>query len=142
MAESSRSRSRIRSRSRCRERARCERAPCAGPPFRGTSEDPDTIVLSVHMGARENHLICLSNYPFTKVWDVKKKIFKKIERIPIKNQLLFFLDRTRISGTSSATIAVEPLKDEYTLASYGIEDGAEIRCMKWCKLCGRTCRCA
>ena len=45
MAESSRSRSRIRSRSRCRERARCERAPCAGPPFRGTSEDPDTIVL-------------------------------------------------------------------------------------------------
>ena len=57
MAESSRSRSRIRSRSRCRERARCERAPCAGPPFRGTSEDPDTIVLSVHMGAPKNHVL-------------------------------------------------------------------------------------
>ena len=137
MAESSRSRSRIRSRSRCRERARCERAPCAGPPFRGTSEDTDTIVLSVHMGARKNHLICLSNYPFTKVWDVKKKIFKKIERIPIKNQELFFLDRTLPSGT-----AVKPLKDGYTLASYGIEDGAELRCIKWCKSCGRHCRCA
>ena len=137
MAESSRSRSRIRSRSRCRERARCERAPCAGPPFRGTSEDPDTIVLSVNMGAPKNHVISISNYPFTKVWDLKKKIFRKIERIPIKNQLLFFLDRTRISGTS-----IEALKSEYTLASYGIEDGAEIRCMKWCKLCGRTCRCA
>ena len=142
MAESSRSRSRIRSRSRCRERARCERAPCAGPPFRGTSEDPDTIVLSIDMGAPKNHVISLSNFPFTKVWDVKKKIFKKIERIPIKNQLLFFLDRTRISGTSSATIAVEPLKDEYTLASYGIEDGAELRCIKWSKSCGRHCRCA
>ena len=137
MAESSRSRSRIRSRSRCRERARCERAPCAGPPFRGTSEDPDTIVLSVHMGAPKNHVISLSNYPFTKVWDVKKKIYKEIERIPIKNQELFFLDRTLPSGT-----AVKPFKDGYTLASYGIEDGAEIRCMKWCKLCGRTCRCA
>ena len=141
MAESSRSRSLIRSRSRCRERARSERAPCAGPPFRGTSQDPDTIVLSVDMGTARNRYISLSNYPFTKVWDVKKKIFKKIERIPIKNQQLFFLDRTRISGTSSATIAVEPLKDEYTLASYGIEDGAEIRCMKWCKFCGRTCEC-
>ena len=132
MAESSRSRSLIRSRSRCRERARSERAPCAGPPFRGTSQDPDTIVLSVDMGTARNRYISLSNYPFTKVWDLKKKIFRKIEGIPIKNQLLFFLDRTRISGTSSATIAVEPLKDEYTLASYGIEDGAEIRCMKWC----------
>ena len=141
MAESSRSRSRIRSRSRCRERARCERASCAGPPFRGTSEDPDTIVLSVNMGAPKNHVISISNYPFTKVWDLKKKIFRKIERIPIKNQLLFFLDRTRISGTSSATVVIEPLKDAYTLASYGIEDGAEIRCMKWCRFCGRSCEC-
>ena len=142
MAESSRSRSRIRSRSRSRERAPSERFPCAGPPSRESSQDPDTIVITVDMGAATKHSISLSNYPFTKVWDVKKKIFKKIERIPIKNQVLFFLDRTRIYGTSSATIVFEPLKDEYTLASYGIEDGAEIRCMKLCKLCGRICRCA
>ena len=142
MAESSRSRSRIRSRSRSRERAPSERSPCAGPPFRESSQDPDTIVITVDMGTVQHRSISLSNFPFTKVWDVKKKIYKEIERIPIKNQLLFFLDRTRISGTSSATVVSEPLKDGCTLASYGIEDGAEIRCMKWCKLCGAPCRCA
>ena len=129
-------------RSRSRTGARSDRAPSADPPTRGSSQDPDTIVLKVDMGDATRRSISLRNDPLTKVWDVKKKIYKEIERIPIKNQQLFFLDRTRISGTSSATIAVEPLKDEYTLASYGIEDGAEIRCMKWCKLCGRTCRCA
>ena len=139
MAESSRSRSRIRSRSRSRERAPSERFPCAGPPNRESSQDPDTIVITVDMGTVQYHSISLSNFPFTKVWDVKKKIYKEIERIPIKNQELFFLDS---SGTSSATIAVEPLKDGYTLASYGIEDGAELRCIKWCKSCGRHCRCA
>ena len=135
------------SRSRSRTGARSDnnnhtRAPSAGPPTRDSSQDPETIVLKVNMGDALLRRISLRNYPFTKVWDVKKKIYKEIERIPIKNQQLFFLDRTRISGTSSATIAVEPLKDEYTLASYGIEDGAEIRCMKWCKLCGEPCRCA
>ena len=137
MAESSRSRSRIRSRSRSRERAPSERSPCAGPPFRESSQDPDTIVITVDMGTVPYRSISLSNFPFTKVWDVKKKIYKEIERIPIKNQELFFLDRTLPSGT-----AVKPLKDGYTLASYGIEDGAELRCIKWCKSCGRHCRCA
>ena len=89
------------------------------------------------MGDATRCSISLRNYPFTKVWDVKKKIYKEIERIPIKNQELFFLDRTLPSGT-----AVKPLKDGYTLASYGIEDGAELRCIKWCKSCGRHCRCA
>jgi hypothetical protein len=137
MAESSRSRSRIRSRSRSRERAPSERSPCAGPPFRESSQDPDTIVITVDMGTVPHRSISLSNFPFTKVWDVKKKIYKEIERIPIKNQELFFLDRTLPSGT-----AVKPLKDGYTLSSYGIEDGAELRCIKWCKSCGRHCRCA
>ena len=137
MAESSRSRSRIRSRSRSRERAPSERFPCAGPPNRESSQDPDTIVITVDMGTVQYRSISLSNFPFTKVWDVKKKIYKEIERIPIKNQELFFLDRTLPSGT-----AVKPLKDGYTLASYGIEDGAELRCIKWCKSCGRHCRCA
>ena len=91
MAESSRSRSRIRSRSRSRERAPSERFPCAGPPNRESSQDPDTIVITVDMGTVQYHSISLSNFPFTKVWDVKKKIYKEIERIPIKNQVLFFL---------------------------------------------------
>ena len=142
MAESSRSRSRIRSRSRSPSAPRAGRAaPSAGPPSRGSSQDPGTIVLTVDMGTVPHRSISLSNYPFTKVWDVKKKIYKEIERIPIKNQQLFFLDRTRISGTSSATVVIEPLKDRCTLASYGIEDGAEIRCMKLCKFCARTCGC-
>ena len=134
--------SRSRARSRSRTGARSDRAPSADPPTRGSSQYPDTIVLKVDMVDVTRRSISLRNYPFTKVCDVKKKIYKEIERIPIKNQQLFFLDRTRISGTSSATVVIEPLKDAYTLASYGIEDGAEIRCMKWCKLCGRTCRCA
>ena len=132
------------SRSRSRTGARSDnnnhtRAPSAGPPTRDSSQDPETIVLKVDMGDPARR-ISLRNYPFTKVWDVKKNIYKEM-RIPIKNQQLFFLDRTRISGTSSATIVVDQLKNGYTLASYGIEDGAEIRCMKWCKFCGRTCGC-
>ena len=131
--------SRSRARSRSRTGARSDRAPSAGPTTRDSSQDPDKIVLKVDMGDATHCSISLRNYPFTKVWDVKKKIYKQIERIPIKNQVLFFLDS---SGTSSATIAVEPLKDGYTLASYGIEDGAELRCIKWCKSCGRHCKCA
>ena len=133
--------SRSRARSRSRTGARSDRAPSAGPPNRDSSQDPDKIVLKVDMGDATNCFISLRDYPFTKVWDVKRKIYKEIERIPIKNQQLFFLDRTRISGTSSATVVSEPLKDGCTLASYGIEDGAEIRCMKLCKFCCRTCGC-
>ena len=107
-------------------------------------EPPGFIVLKVsiqdaHIAPRS---VYLRNDPSTLVRDVKEKIYDEIERIPLKHQQLFFLDPTRISGTSSATIAVEPLKDGYTLASYGIEDGAELRCIKWCKSCGRHCRCA
>ena len=129
--------SRSRARSRSRTGARSDRAPSAGPPNRDSSQDPDKIVLKVDMGDATNCFISLRDYPFTKVWDVKRKIYKEIERIPIKNQELFFLDRTLPSGT-----AVKPLKDGYTLASYGIEDGAELRCIQWCKSCGRHCRCA
>ena len=148
MAEGARSRSRIRSRSRSRTGARSDRAPSADPSRRSrtssrwSSQDPaGFIVLKVDMGDATLRSISLRNDPFTKDWDVKKKIYKEIERIPIKNQQLFFLDRTRISRTSSATVPFEALKSECILAFYGIEDGAEIRCMEWCQFCGGTCEC-
>ena len=81
--------------------------------------------------------VYLRNDPSTIVLDVKEKIYDEIERIPLKYQQLFFLDPTRIARVESAIIAIEPLDYWQPLELYGITDGAEIRCVKWCRICCR-----
>ena len=86
--------------------------------------------------------VYLRNDPSTTVLDVKATIYDEIERIPLKYQQLFFLDPTRIARNESAIIAIEPLDFWQPLALYGITDGAEIRCVKWCEICwGKLCVC-
>ena len=79
--------------------------------------------------------VYLRNDPSTTVLDVKATIYDEIDRIPLKYQQLFFLDPTRIARNESAIIAIEPLDFWQPLAFYGITDGAEIRCVKWCEIC-------
>ena len=76
--------------------------------------------------------VYLRNDPSTLVRDVKEKIYDEIERIPLKQQQLFFLDPTRIARAESGMIAIEPLDFWQPLALYGITNGAEIRCVRWC----------
>jgi hypothetical protein len=86
--------------------------------------------------------VYLRNDPSTLARDVKEKIYDEIERIPLKHQQLFFLDPTRIARVESGIIAIKPLDFWKSLALYGITDGAEIRCVKWCRSCCRTlCDC-
>ena len=86
--------------------------------------------------------VYLRNDPSTLVRDVKEKIYDEIERIPLKHQQLFFLDPTPIARVESGMIVIEPLDHWQPLALYGIPDGAEIRCVKWCRSCCRTlCDC-
>ena len=101
------------------------------------------IELKVSIGAYSTpHSVYLRNDPSTTVLDVKATIYDEIERIPLKSQQLFFLDPTRIARTESAIIAIEPLDFYQPLALYGITDGAEIICVKWCKICwGKLCVC-
>ena len=81
--------------------------------------------------------VYLRNDPSTLVRDVKEKIYDEIERIPLKYQQLFFLDPTLIARVESSIISIEPLDWWRPLARYGITDGAEIRCVKWCRICCR-----
>ena len=101
------------------------------------------IVLRVSMGAYMTpRSIYLRNDPSTRILDIKVKIYDEIERIPLKHQQLFFLDPTRIAGEESAIVPIEQLDFREPLALYGISDGAEIRCEKWCKWCCKTlCHC-
>ena len=86
--------------------------------------------------------VYLRNDPPTLVRDVKEKIYDDIERIPLKQQQLFFLDPTRIARAESGMIAIEPLDFWQPLALYGITNGAEIMCVRWCSDCCRTlCDC-
>ena len=97
------------------------------------------IVLKVSMGAYIStpRSVYLPNNPSTTVLDVKEKIYDEIERIPLRYQQLFFLDPTRIARVESSVISIEPLDWWRPLARYGIADGAEIRCVKWCRICCR-----
>ena len=101
------------------------------------------IELKVSIGAYSTpRSVYLRNDPSTTVLDVKATIYDEIERIPLKYQQLFFLDPTRIARNESAIIAIEPLDFWQPLALYGITDGAEIRCVKWCEICwGKLCVC-
>ena len=97
------------------------------------------IVLKVSMGAYIStpRSVYLPNNPSTTVLDVKEKIYDEIERIPLRYQQLFFLDPSRIARVESSVISIEPLDWWRPLARYGIADGAEIRCVKWCRICRR-----
>ena len=101
------------------------------------------IVLKVSMGPYiRPRSVYLPNDPSTTIMDVKEKIYDEIERIPLHHQQLFFLDPTRIARFESTIIPIEPLDWWQPLALYGIRDGAEIRCVKWCTFCCRTlCHC-
>ena len=101
------------------------------------------IVLKVSMGAYiTSRSVYLHNGPSTTILDIKAKIYDEIERIPFKHQQLFFLDPTQIARFESAIIPIEPLHYWEPLSLYGIANGAEIRCVKWCTFCCRTlCHC-
>ena len=101
------------------------------------------IVLKVSTGAYITpRSVYLPNDPSTTVMDVKEKIYDEIERIPLHHQQLFFLDPTRIARFESTIIPIEPLDWWQPLALYGIRDGAEIRCVKWCRdCCRKLCDC-
>ena len=101
------------------------------------------IVLKVSMGPYITpRSVYLPNDPSTTIMDVKEKIYDEIERIPLHHQQLFFLDPTRIARFESTIIPIEPLDWWQPLALYGIRDGAEIRCVKWCRdCCKKLCDC-
>ena len=107
-------------------------------------EPPGFIVLKVsiqdaHIAPRS---VYLRNDPSTLVRDVKEKIYDEIERIPLNHQQLFLLDPTPIARVESGMFPIEPLDHWQPLAFYRITDGAEIRCVKWCRSCCRTlCDC-
>ena len=144
---------RSRSRSRSRTGARSDNSfPSASSATDSQSwcrnssqlrESAAFIVLKVSMGAYSTpRSVYLPNSPSTTVLDVKEKIYDEIERIPLKHQQLFFLDPTPIARVESGMIVIEPLDHWQPLALYGIPDGAEIRCVKWCRSCCRTlCDC-
>ena len=144
---------RSRSRSRSRTGARSDNSLTSAPNAthsqswcRNSSqlrESAAFIVLKVSMGAYMTpRSIYLRNGPSTRILDIKVKIYDEIERIPLKHQQLFFLDPTRIARVESGIIAIERLEFWKPLALYGITDGAEIRCVKWCRSCCRTlCDC-
>ena len=111
-------------------------------------EPPGLIVLYIELkvSIQDAYMtprsVYLRNDPSTLVLDVKAEIYDQIERIPFKHQQLFFLDPTRIAGEESPIVPIEQLDFREPLALYGIADGAEIRCVKWCRWCCKTlCHC-
>ena len=137
---------RSRSRSRPRTGVRSDNSLVTNAPSTTDSRYSslrDPIVLRVSMGAYITpRSVYLPNDPSTTVMDVKEKIYDEIERIPLHHQQLFFLDPTRIARFESPIIPIEPLDWWQPLALYGIRDGAEIKCVKWCRDCCRElCDC-
>ena len=137
-------RSRSRSRSRTGVRSDGDSAPSTTDSRYSSLREPGMfIVLKVSMGAYITpRSVYLPNDPSTDVMNVKEKIYDEIERIPLHHQQLFFLDPTRLARFESTIIPIEPLEWWQPLAFYGIRDGAEIRCVKWCRDCCRElCDC-